>query len=101
MGRYAAADVKSFLRGVVSGRVPTAPLRAPLAAPSGGDCGAVHAAKFAPAEEDSLDDDFMVLPSAQLFLNSGFGTAQTEALDTPARSRVDDLWRDGIGTFAN
>lgn len=32
----------------------------------------------------ALDDDFMVLPSAQLFLNSGFGTAQTEALDTPA-----------------
>ena len=59
VGRYAAADVKSFLRGVVSGRVPTAPLRATLAAPSGGDCGAVHAAKFAPAEEDSLDDDFM------------------------------------------
>ncbi|KAH8073912.1 voltage-gated potassium channel [Aureococcus anophagefferens] len=28
VGRYAAADVKSFLRGVVSGRVPTAPLRA-------------------------------------------------------------------------
>lgn len=32
----------------------------------------------------ALDDDFMVLPSAQLFLYSGFGTAQTEALDTPA-----------------
>lgn len=32
----------------------------------------------------ALDDDFMVLPAPQLFLNSGFGTAQTEALDTPA-----------------
>lgn len=31
-----------------------------------------------------LDDDFLYLDSAQLFINSGFGTAQTLALNVPA-----------------
>ncbi len=31
-----------------------------------------------------LDDDFLYLESAQLFINSGFGTAQTLALNVPA-----------------
>lgn len=32
----------------------------------------------------ALDSDFMVIDAAQLFLSSGFGTPQTEALNTPA-----------------
>mmetsp|Transcript_6118 Transcript_6118/g.18099 ORF Transcript_6118/g.18099 Transcript_6118/m.18099 type:complete len:763 (+) Transcript_6118:221-2509(+) len=60
VGRYSAADVKAFLRGVVSGRVATAPLRSSLSPPAADvDCAAAHAAKFAPADEDGLDDDFM------------------------------------------
>lgn len=31
-----------------------------------------------------IDDDFLYLDSAQLFINSGFGTAQTLALNVPA-----------------
>ena len=60
VGKYAASDIKSFLRGVVSGRTATAPLRAALAPPAAdADCKAVHDAKFAPADEGDLDDDFL------------------------------------------
>jgi hypothetical protein len=59
VGRYSAADVRAFLRGVLRGSIGTAPLRAPLNLEAA-DCAAVHAAKQAPVEEeDALDDDFM------------------------------------------
>jgi len=60
VGKYAEKDIKSFLRGVLSGRVATTDLRAPLDAPVAADCAAVHAANVAPvAEEDDLEDDFL------------------------------------------
>merc|ERR1719465_36792 len=59
VGRYSAADVRAFLRGVLRGSIGTAPLRAPLSLTEA-DCAAVHASRQAPVEEeDALDDDFM------------------------------------------
>ena len=42
VGRYSAADVRAFLRGVLRGSIGTAPLRAPLSLTEA-DCAAVHA----------------------------------------------------------
>ena len=75
VGRYSAADVRAFLRGVLRGSIGTAPLRAPLSLTEA-DCAAVHAAKQAPVEEeDALDDDFM----AELLAEEAAAKAALEA----------------------
>jgi len=86
IGRYSAADVRSFLRGVLRGSIGTAPVRGTVSLDAA-DCRAIHAAKQAPVEEEeAMDDDFM----AELLAEEAAAKAELEAEAAAESKRLKD-----------